>query len=170
MGINHRLVHGYGVMLRKKWLSNINVNVLWYLYTVHCESVTLELSVSYNYCQCITIIVIIDWLAGIFFLLITLWVLSVHKLKSISTRSGCTISIFSLYTGGLDTSICLSSSTSKLTRVATRIYIISFIKRVINIIMWALWKPGMPEYHGIWRNITEYVVSRSHGIWRNMIG
>jgi hypothetical protein len=27
----------------------------------------------------------------------------------------------------------------------------------------ALRKPGMPEYHGIWRNITEYA-----GISRNM--
>ena len=27
----------------------------------------------------------------------------------------------------------------------------------------ALSKPGMPEYHGIWRNITEY-----HGIYRNI--
>ena len=29
----------------------------------------------------------------------------------------------------------------------------------------ALWKPGMPEYHGIWRNITEY-----HDIFQEYIG
>jgi hypothetical protein len=28
---------------------------------------------------------------------------------------------------------------------------------------WALWKPGMPEYGGISRNMAEY-----HGIWRNI--
>jgi hypothetical protein len=37
----------------------------------------------------------------------------------------------------------------------------------------ALWKPGMPEYHGIWRNITEYAgksrnMPEYHGISRNM--
>jgi hypothetical protein len=40
---------------------------------------------------------------------------------------------------------------------------------------WALWKPGMPEYHGIWRNITEYAgISRNipeyHGISRHFPG
>jgi hypothetical protein len=35
----------------------------------------------------------------------------------------------------------------------------------------ALWKPGMPEYHGIWRNITEYAgiswnMAEYHGISR----
>jgi hypothetical protein len=100
---------------------------------IHCDSVTLELSVSFivNVSQ-----FIIDWLAGAFFLLITLWVRSVHKLKSISTRSGCIVSIFSFYTGGLEISICLSSSTSKLTRVATGISLVSS-KELLSLLGWS---------------------------------
>jgi hypothetical protein len=43
------------------------------------------------------------------------------------------VSVFSLYTGGLEISLCPSSSTSKLTRVATEISLVS-LKKLLTLL------------------------------------